>query len=199
MFGDQNNRDLEGMLPPYRRNEDGSIGEYFTKSTKIESPYTDIGVLYIDWEHGVDVDADGNNPDNILGYVDWKTAKVDDKGIKVSRVLSRRNKYMKMLEEFLQKGLLATSSMPIQNAVKKSVNGEILEWPLLRDSLTVTPMEWRMVTDKNTLELVKSLRLELENDGLTNTELYKSLPQESNDEIDKLQLEIEVGLNLVSL
>lgn len=187
------------MLPPYRRNEDGTIGEYFTKSTKIESPYTDIGVLYIDWEHGVDVDADGNNPDNVLGYVDWKTAKIDEKGIKVSRVLSRRNKYMKMLEEFLKKGLLATSSMPIQNAVKKSVEGEILEWPLLRDSLTVTPMEWRMVTDKNTLALVKSLKLELENDGLTNTDLYKSLPSEIYlSEQEKLQLEIEVGLGLVS-
>lgn len=190
---------MEGLYPPYRKNEDGTIGEYFTKSTKIESPYTDVGVLYIDWEHGLDVDEDGNNQNNILGYVDWKTATADERGIKVQRVLSRRNKYMKMLEELLKKGLLATSSMPIQNAVKKSVNGEILEWPLLRDSLTVTPMEWRMITDRNTLELVKSLRIELENDGLTNTDLYKSLPIETGDDIKKLELEVEIGLGLVSL
>lgn len=191
MFGDEKNRDLEGLVKPYRRNEDGSLGEFFSKSTKIESPYTDIGILYMDWEHGQDVDNDGNNQDNVLGYVDWKTAKYDETGISVQRVLNRRNKYMKMLEDLLHKGLLATSSMPVQSKVKKGVNGEIKEWPLCRDSLTVTPMEWRMVGG-NTLELVKSLSSQLEADGLTNTNLYKSINQ-----IDLLELEIEIEKGLL--
>ncbi len=190
MFGDSNNKDLEGLFN-HRTNLDGSIGEYFTKSTKVDSPYTDLGILYIDWEHGKDLDGTGNNPDNVLGYVDWKTAQMDDKGIFVQRVLDRHNKYVKMLETLLYKGLISTSSMPIQHRVVKGMDGQIKEWPLLRDSLTVSPMEWRMVAEGNNLQVVKSLATELEKDGLTNTSLYKSL---NIGDLLLLEIDIEKGM-----
>ena len=43
-------RDLEGVGSP-RVNRDGSKGEYFTPDTRLDSPYTKAGFLYVDWEH----------------------------------------------------------------------------------------------------------------------------------------------------
>ena len=131
-------------------------GEHFTKNTKIESAYTRSGVMYVDFEHGYDVDGVGNDDHNILGVVDWKTAKVDDAGIFVQRVLDRRAEYVKYLEELIAAGLVGTSSEAAYGMTKRAAGGEITEWPLMRDSLTVTPCEPRMLGN-NALVAVKSL------------------------------------------
>ena len=34
-------------------------GEFFTKKTQLESSYTDLGSMYVDFEHGVDPDGVG--------------------------------------------------------------------------------------------------------------------------------------------
>jgi len=147
-------RDLEGIASP-RVNADGSFGEYFTKATKFDSPYTELDMVAIDWEHGV-APQDEPGRDDLLGRVDWKTAKIDDKGLFVERVLNRRNQYVQFLEELIKLGLIGTSSEPIQNGAKSAKNGEITEWPLMRDTLTVTPMEPRMMSE-NTLTAFKAL------------------------------------------
>ncbi len=131
-------------------------GDYFTKSTKFDSAYTDTGALYVDFEHGRDAEKMGNSPDNVLGLVDWKSARVDDDGIFVERVLNRRAAYMKGLTQLLEAGMLGTSSAAVPKNVRKASDGQILAWPLLRDSLTVTPMEPRMAT-ANVLTAAKSL------------------------------------------
>ena len=64
-------------------------------------------------------DKTGNDPDNILGHVDWKTAKVDDKGVFVERVLNRRNKYMQWLERLVKSGLVGSSSLPVKSTSPK--------------------------------------------------------------------------------
>lgn len=131
-------------------------GEFFTKNTEVKSAYTDLGILYVDFEHGHDFEDTGNNQDNVLGVVDWKTAKIDDKGIFVERVLSRRSDYVKFLEELIDSGVISTSSQAVSGKAVKKSNGEIIEWPLMRDSLTVTPMEPRMIGE-NVLTAAKSL------------------------------------------
>ena len=100
-------RDLEGLLSP-RKNEDGSLGEFFTPETDLESSYTKTGRLYVDWEHGWGQEKDGTGPgrDDVLGYVDWKTAKPDDMGVWVERVLDRRSKYMGHLQLLIDEGLI---------------------------------------------------------------------------------------------
>lgn len=138
-------RDLEGVLTS-RRNPDGSRGEFFTKRTDFKSSYTDVGLLYVDWEHG-SAPVGEPDADDVLGVVDWKSAKIDDKGLFVERVLNRRNKYVKYLEELIENNLLGTSSEAIPSRVQKARNGEILRWPLRRDTLTVVPMEPRMMID----------------------------------------------------
>jgi 2'-5' RNA ligase len=147
-------RDLEGLASK-RRNPDGSRGEYFTKSTKFESAYTDVGTLYVDWEHGA-APAGEPRKDDVLGYVDWKTARIDEKGIFVERVLNRRNKYVRFLEDLISDGLLGNSTEAVPEGVQMAKNGEIKSWPLRRDTLTVQPMESRMIT-ANSLAALKAL------------------------------------------
>lgn len=149
-------RDLEGLASP-RINPDGSKGEYFTKATKFESDHTATGQLLVDWEHRTQPDGVGPDDEDIFGYVDWKTAIIDDTGLFVKRVLNRRNRYIKMLETLFDAGLLGSSSEPIQKGVAKEDNGEITDWPLRRDSFSVSPMDPRMLAE-NHLQAVKALK-----------------------------------------
>jgi hypothetical protein len=140
-------------------NPDGSKGEFFTEDTVLESSYTKSGHLYVDWEHGYGPDLDGPEApvkDDVLGFVDWKTARKDKRGWWVERVLSRRNQYVKWLEELIQAGLLGTSSEPIQKGVVKGKDGKIAVWPLKRDTLTAQPAEPRMMTE-NVVVALKNL------------------------------------------
>lgn len=73
-------------------------GEYFSAKTLIESSYTKSGILHVDFEHGLDPDGVGMNSHEVLGRVDWKTARIDDTGIFVERALNRQAKYMDRLE-----------------------------------------------------------------------------------------------------
>ena len=130
-------------------------GEFFTKGTDFQSPYTDLGVLYVDFEHGRDAEKAGNSQDNVLGLVDWKSAKVDETGIFVERVLNRRAKYIEFLSRLIDAGIMSTSSEAIPGTPRKKSGGEIVEWPLMRDSLTVTPIEPRMMVG-NVLAAVKA-------------------------------------------
>ena len=150
-------RDLEFLRSG--KNGDGSMGEYFTDKTDLESTYTKAGVLYVDWEHGegkaVDgLDAPGQH--DILGRIEWKSAKRDERGVFVERVLNRRAEYVKMLEGLIDEGLIGTSSEAIPDQVKKKKTGEIEKWPLMRDTLTVWPAEPRMLSE-NVLQGVKAL------------------------------------------
>ena len=134
-------------------------GEHFTKSTNFESAYTKTGRLYVDWEHGMGKDIDGKTapgPDDVLGYVDWKTAKPDEMGMWVERILDRRNQYVKYLEVLIDAGLIGNSSATTNGGAEVSKSGEITRWPLERDTLTVMPMEPRMMTE-NVISAVKGL------------------------------------------
>jgi hypothetical protein len=154
LFGDPAQRDLEGVGSP-NVNADGSLGEYFTKATVLDSEHTKAGLLSVDWEH-----QQGEAGDDVLGVVDWKTAKIDDRGVFVERVLSRRNRYVQWLEElgWFENGMLGTSSQADPDHVEKATDGQITRWPLVRDTITVQPMEPRMIAE-NQLQALKALGL----------------------------------------
>ena len=148
-------RDLEGVLSD-RVNPDGSKGEFFTKATDFESAYTATGQLYVDWEHGFDAEPGAPKSDDVLGLVDWSTVKADEIGLWAERTLNRRNTYMQFLEELIEAGMIGTSSEAVPGKVEKGADGEIIRWPLKRDTLTVSPMEPRMMTE-NTVAALKGL------------------------------------------
>ena len=137
--------DLEG-LGSKRKNPDGSIGEWFAKTTDINSPYVESGVIHVDWEHGRDISTpELAGQHGVLGYVDMRTAKADERGIFLERVLNRRNKYVEWLAELIDAGLVGTSSKAISGKVQRDDNGQITVWPLERDTVTVNPMQWENV------------------------------------------------------
>jgi len=150
-------RDLEG-LGSDNKNADGTVGEYFTPETVLESGYTKAGFLHVDWEHGT-----GELGDEVLGVVDWKTAKVDNHGVFVERVLNRRNQYVQWVESLIDQGLIGTSSEALPEGVEKATDGAIVRWPLYRDTLTVAPMEPRMMTE-NTIQAFKALGIPVPDD-----------------------------------
>jgi hypothetical protein len=99
LFGNILMRDLEG--------------EYFTKSTKVDSPFTKAGVLPVDWDHGHGHEIYGKvgpGKDDVLGVVKWETAQVDEMGVWVERVLDLRNSYMEYIEPLITAGMVGTSS-----------------------------------------------------------------------------------------
>jgi len=147
-------RDLEGLATG-RKNADGSLGEYFSAATDLSSRYTKTGRLPLDWEHGRA--PEGEDP-GVLGFVDWATAKADDAGVWVERVLDRRNRYVQWLEPLIAEGLIGNSTEADPSAVEKAEDGHITRWPLVADTLTVTPMEPRMLT-ANALQAAKALGL----------------------------------------
>jgi hypothetical protein len=142
-----NGRDLEGLGSP-RKNPDGTIGEYFVPSVELESDYTKAGTVFVDWEHGQDSDGPAGES---LGIVDWKTARRDSRGVWVERVLNRRSKYVQWLEELIDAGLIGSSSEAIAEQTQKTADGGIHRWPLRRDTLTVEPMEPRMISENHLL------------------------------------------------
>lgn len=169
-----------GNKLPRFRNPDGSAGEFFSKSVNLESDYTAIGRIPINWEHGADPDGAGVDEDELLGYVDWKTAKVDEKGVFVERVLNRRKKYIQWLEELINAGMVGTSTEPVMKNIEIKPNGEIVRWGLKKDTLTVTPMEPRMLAE-NVLQAYKAL-------GLVKEEVA---PQGDNLQVETKQAEQE--------
>jgi len=161
LFGDESRRDLEGIASA-NKNGDGTLGEFFTERTELESGYTKTGRLLMDWEHGRDGAEDAPGEDDPLGYVDWSTAKTDTRGVWVERALFRHNEYVKWLEELIDAGIVSTSSEAIPGKVRKAESGEIVRWPLRRDTLTVTPMEWRNKTE-NVIRAAKALGIDIAN------------------------------------
>jgi HK97 family phage major capsid protein len=149
-------RDLTGTQ---RKNQDGSSGEFFSPRTELESSYTKTGLLHVDFEHGQDPDNLGITDDDVLGFVDWKTARKDERGVFVERVLNRRNQYVQWVEELVKAGLVGNSSEAIRGKTEKTTNGEIIKWPLKRDTLTVNPMEPRMLSE-NAYATIKGLSQE---------------------------------------
>lgn len=130
-------------------------GERFTPETKIDSSYVKSGMLYVDFEHGLDPDDTGMSEHDVLGYVDWKTAKTDDTGIFVERVLKRQARYVDTLRRMIEEGLIGTSSEAIEGKTARE-GATITQWPLKRDSLTLTPAEPRMLSS-NVLSDAKAL------------------------------------------
>lgn len=148
-------RDLEFVrMGP---NPDKSLGTRFATDVEVESDFTQAGRLPIGWEHGSDPDRVGLKGQ--LGWVDWSTARRDEKGVFVERVLDRRQKYVQFVEDLIEAGLIGTSSEAVPEGIRALEDGTITAWPLRGDTLTVQPAEPRMLAEfgPNHLRAIKGL------------------------------------------
>lgn len=139
-------------------NPDKSLGTRFAADVELDSPYTQSGQFPVGWEH--DWDPDGVGLKGALGFVDWRTAKRDEKGVFVERVLDRRKKYVQFVQDLIEAGLLGTSSEAVAEGIRSLDDGTITSWPLRGDTLTVMPVEPRMMKEfgPNHLQAVRALQ-----------------------------------------
>lgn len=128
-FGDSDHADLQK--------------DYYTKST-------DFWLDHFGWprpityHHGMDA---GTRNDPVIGH--WLKAGVDDVGVWMEGQMDRAHAYYKAMKELAQRGYLRLSSdsapqWVIRERQQNGVN-EIKRWPLVTSSVTVTPMEPRML------------------------------------------------------
>ncbi len=76
-----------------------------------------------------------------VGIVDWSTAKADDAGLWVKRILARRSQYVKMLERLLERGLVTTR--PICEAGKAAGNIAICKDVLITPAEATKAIDWQ--------------------------------------------------------
>ncbi len=159
LWGDPEHTDLEGHMST-RTNPDGTMGEYFTKGVQWQSEFTERGYIDVDCEHGRDPDPNAPKRNDILGQVDMKSARETDLGLWAIRLLDRQNEYVQALRVLSDNGLirLGSSTEPVQGKTVKTDDGGIQVWPLFRDSITVTPMEHRMIVTNNLTEIKSSIQ-----------------------------------------
>ena len=94
----------------------------------------------MDWEHGLEPDIDETGKripqpgeDDVLGYIDWMTARKDDIGLLARYALDRRERYVReFIEPMAKASLLGASSEATPAGVVKSADGRIDVWPLKR-------------------------------------------------------------------
>lgn len=117
--------------------------DYYTKAT-------DFWLDHFGWprpityHHGMDA---GTRNDPVIGH--WLKAGVDDVGVWMEGQMDRAHAYYKAMKELAQRGYLRLSSDSAPQWVirERQQNGvsEIKRWPLVTSSVTVTPMEPRML------------------------------------------------------
>jgi len=196
-------RDLEGH-GSHRVNPDGTKGEYFTPETDFESSYTKAGAVFVDWEHGHDYDEqnDIGPAGEVLGVVDWKTARRDKMGLWVERILNRRSAYVKWVESLIEDGLIGSSSEAVPDGVQKAADGAILRWPVKRDTFTVEPMEFRNMKEfgPNQIQAFKALGIDVPDDNAPEPEQEpEASPEADTSAVDVARARARAQRFLISL
>ncbi len=118
-------------------------GEYFTPETELGLDwYAQRPVLY---QHGLD----GSLKAAVIGVID--TLRPDDTGLWAEAQLDLRQRYVRVVQKLVDKGVLGWSSGSLPHLVEVAGDGQIKHWPIVEGSLTPTPAEPRR-TDVRTIK-----------------------------------------------
>jgi HK97 family phage major capsid protein len=121
VWGDQTQRDLQG--------------EYFTPETDLGLDwYKQRPVLY---HHGLD----GAMKAAVIGVID--TLRADETGLWAEAQLDIHKRYVRTVQQLVQRGILGWSSGSLPHLVEVAEDGRIKQWPIVEGSLTPTPAEPR--------------------------------------------------------
>jgi hypothetical protein len=110
-------------------------GEFFTARTNLCLDWfpTRRPLLY---HHALDEDGPGLEP---IGFLDMTTAEKSAEGLWVQAQLDRRHQYYRAIMELLEQEALDGSSGAMSHLVKRTRDGEIIQWPWVEQSLTPSP------------------------------------------------------------
>lgn len=106
-------------------------GEFFSPRTDIKADWFPTRPVL--WQHG----GDQSMKDTVLGTEDDLTK--EDDGWWGTMWLDRSARYWAMVSELLTAGKVYGSSGALGHLVQKAKDGEILTWPHIEQTLTVTP------------------------------------------------------------
>ncbi|GAB5494648.1 MAG: hypothetical protein Phog2KO_48630 [Phototrophicaceae bacterium] len=148
VWGDDSTRDLQG--------------EYFTQATDFALDWFEARPML--YHHGLD----GNLKSAVIGRIDHLS--VDEVGIWAEAQLDMHKRYVRAVQNLVNKGILHWSSGSLAHLVEVTADGQIKRWPLIEGSLTPTPAEPRR-TD------VTSIKAIYEDLGLDTSALNPTLNQ----------------------
>jgi len=128
-------------------------GDYFTPDTELMlDHYKSAPALF---HHGLD--------DNVGLTVIGKRleAKTDDVGVFVQNWIDKSNRYWKMVEPLLKAERLFYSPGSAPHLVKRAPDGKLLSFPVVEDTLTPTPAQYRLRPVEQIKAAYKAACLEL--------------------------------------
>lgn len=186
LWGDEKRRDV------YR--------EYFSKRTEeTDAIFKAIGKLPALYQHAMD----GAVKSSVVGVID--TLKRDDIGIWMEVQLDLANQYAGAIQTLTRQGVLGASSGTLPGARNVSPAGEILRWPIVEGSLTPTPAEPRMRTERPMSEIKAiydqvglSLPETVETEASTGDEESRELTDDQKRELERLRL-LELSIEFMEL
>lgn len=139
LWGDPATRDLQG--------------DYFTPETELMlDHYKSAPVLF---HHGLDNDVGLT----VIGK--RMDAKADDVGVFVQNWIDKSNRYWKMVEPLLRAERLFYSPGSAPHLVKRADDGRLLSFPVVEDTLTPIPAQYRLRPVEQIKAAYKAACLEL--------------------------------------
>ena len=128
-------------------------GEYFTPETQTwHETYKSAPTLF---HHGLDDDID-------LAQIGKRVrAEVRDDGLWVESWLDKSNEYWKLVRPLLEAKALYYSPGSAPHLVRKEEDGRLLSYPVVEDTLTVTPAQHRLRPIERIKAAYKSAGLDL--------------------------------------
>lgn len=173
---------------PYYGPKDGkdTDGEYFSPRTDIKSDWFPTRPVL--FHHAQDEMV----KDESLGTED--DLKQESDGWWGTMWLDRSNRYWAQISDWLAKGKLYGSSGALGHLVKKANDGEILVWPHIEQTLTLTPANpFARVVPAKAATTFKEAGLVLPSDLMDLEQPTPDLSPEDGDEAARQRLQGEVA------
>ena len=159
-------------------------GEYFTKATELwMDQYTTVPTLF---HHGL-YDPVG------LSVVGHRTkATADDVGVFVEDVIDKSNKYWTFIDALVKAGRLHYSPGSAPHLVKTAADGELLSFPVIEDTLTHSPAQYRLRPIEEIKASYKSAMIEM-------PETASETAGAGVSDVEKLRMALEIEKQLLDI
>lgn len=134
MWGDENNKDLDG--------------QWFTPETEeLTTIFDAMGKLPYLYNHATDKHVKSS----VVGYID--VLQPDDVGLWYEAQLEQGNQYVAAIQKLVAQRKLGTSAGTLPYALKVAKSGQILRWATMEGSATPTPADPRQRLERPIAEI----------------------------------------------